>query len=446
MAPRRGAAAAAVLAAAALVFAAAPLAAASDNPLSWYSSYFDPAVPLPGQKMAFTVWVQNISPKPTLAGQIAIFADQAAPAKCGDVGDSEFKLPPLDPLEVAAVKVSVKVPKQAGNYTIRTFVDSTCAIFSGSYLEPIFFGNEGNQRNRKYAASSDKATYVAVPRSPPSEMPKGGPYVERFVRTIETEPALPQLGQDFVALVKARGVANWGTAPLEPGTRIAVWADIGGGLPSPSCGAKGDASTTLDKKLAPGKEMTVPVTLKAPLSAPEPIGMAVFVDADCKEDSDVDRSGRVAIFSYSASQGPIPHFATVYKSADQCTGKVKVKPGKPSAAKEIKFSAKLTNSGAVDSVAGLVVGWAKAIDATTTYGYVEGDYCAFSGTTVSVTAAPGDSPVIKAGKSKTVSVTVPAGALAPGTYVMSLVASSSNCSVNIGQPIYPSYTSFVVGA
>jgi hypothetical protein len=149
---------------------------------------------------------------------------------------------------------------------------------------------------------------------------------------------------------------------------------------------------------------------------------------------------------YSASQGPIPHFATVYKSADQFTGKVKVKPGKPSAAKEIKFSAKLTNSGAVDSVAGLVVGWAKAIDATTTYGYVEGDYCAFSGTTVSVTAAPGDSPVIKAGKSKTVSVTVPAGALAPGTYVMSLVASSSNCSVNIGQPIYPSYTSFVVGA
>jgi hypothetical protein len=142
------------------------------------------------------------------------------------------------------------------------------------------------------------------------------------------------------------------------------------------------------------------------------------------------------------SPGPIPHFATVYQSPDQFVGSIKLKPSKPVAAKNITFSVKLTNNGAVDSAPGVVAVWVQPFSALSSlYAPYMGDYCAFEGTVVSPAL---DAPVVKAGKSKTVKVTVPAEGVIPGTFVVSIVASSANCSSNVGQPIFPSYLAFTV--
>jgi hypothetical protein len=87
-------------------------------------------------------------------------------------------------------------------------------IFANSSLEPTGFDNAGNQRDRTYSVVDAKEAVVGQPRSPPLDMPRGGPYVEGSVRTPDLEPALPLFGQPFKAFVKVRGrgrkaVGDW---------------------------------------------------------------------------------------------------------------------------------------------------------------------------------------------------------------------------------------------
>jgi hypothetical protein len=99
------------------------------------------------------------------------------------------------------------------------------AIFAGSSVSPSGFGNQGNQRCRSFLVSANKTTNIGVSRSPPSQMPLGGPYVQGNIRTVETEPMLPQAGQDFVAYVKARRARLGGLlgATLRRGFGPGVW-------------------------------------------------------------------------------------------------------------------------------------------------------------------------------------------------------------------------------
>jgi hypothetical protein len=92
-------------------------------------------------------------------------------------------------------------------------------------------------------------------------------------------------------------VANWGTAPLEPGVQIAVWPAAAAGF-VPSCGAAGAVIATLPKKLGPGKVTAVEVP--GLVTSEGDNNLVVLVDANCSLSSDVGRSGRVAAFQVGA--------------------------------------------------------------------------------------------------------------------------------------------------
>ncbi|GBF87799.1 hypothetical protein Rsub_00510 [Raphidocelis subcapitata] len=416
------------------VLAAAPAQAFPPfaNPLSWYSSYFDPYRPMPGDKMSFIIWVQNISPERTEAGTVAVWANKPEDAKCGEKGDKEFKVPPLDPLQSVAVKAFVKVPDAVGTYTVRTFVDSGCTIFANSSLEPTGFDNAGNQRDRTYSVVDAKEAVVGQPRSPPLDMPRGGPYVEGSVRTPDLEPALPLFGQPFKAFVK---VANWGTAPLEPGVQIAVWPAAAAGF-VPSCGAAGAVIATLPKKLGPGKETVVEVP--GLVTSEGDNNLVVLVDANCSLSSDVGRSGRVAAFQYEAAADDTFDFIPLPPAAYLFTGKVKISPKSPPVNGTMKIKAKFTNAGTVDQAPGRVAIWLRPLGPDTLYGYSDGDWCDFKNTAAIVTL---DAPVIKAGKSKMLTIDAAPVPDEEGTFVVSLVAAGpvADCGKLAGltpQPVY----------
>ncbi|GBF90369.1 hypothetical protein Rsub_02475 [Raphidocelis subcapitata] len=111
------------------------------EPLDWWSDWFNPIKPEAGKKQKTTIHVSNHGDTAVPKGTIlSIWANRTTPAKCGETGDVDYKLPELLPFQTKAIKASWQMPDTPGEAQVRVFLDSACTVFSGSadYVQQSF--------------------------------------------------------------------------------------------------------------------------------------------------------------------------------------------------------------------------------------------------------------------------------------------------------------------
>ncbi|GBG00667.1 hypothetical protein Rsub_13402, partial [Raphidocelis subcapitata] len=425
-----------------LVQPKAPRALAGANPLQWTATNFQPAVPTANQKLTFILYIQNVSGKKTPKGNIALWSNLPAPAGCGMAGDSELRLPALDPMEFATLTASVPLgPADAGPTTVRMLVDSTCVV---SMQSP-----ELNQASFTAPSLSTLDTRSLA-------FVDGAPLDMAFwngdeMRVARTDPKYPlgepkfNYGVDTYSVIYA--VQNSGSVPIADGLRLAVYAgkDV---KPPPPCGDAGDGSVRLPQlKDGDIKDITVeglkPPTAEEILKGQKTVTLTAYLDADCVLYKDPAKRPRsVSLFQPTPFDAPI--MEGVRLKGDQAADRIKITY--PRVALKVggafsKFTARFEigngASGAGRGAVGAVYVWVRPLDEDNIGGYYKGSPCNFKDWTA------------KASFPDVLIKDIPVPQVA-GSYILSAVAdgdcdsSPAQQSVVRNMAVTPTYTAFYV--
>ncbi|CAK0763599.1 conserved exported hypothetical protein [Gammaproteobacteria bacterium] len=218
---------------------------------------FTPVSPTANSTFSINVTVRNQGTAAGDGGQLTLWTNQADYQNCGTPGDRSLAIGTLAVGASRVLTVSNLAAGSAGTKTLRTFVDSDCAM-----LESNPTNNQGTR------------TYTVVP--PPAP--------DLVVTAITLTPASPTANATFSAMVTVR---NQGTTAAASGAKLVIWANQ---PTDQSCGANGNNSAILGALLN-GVERNVNFTGLSAGSAGSK-ALRVFVDSNCLINESTDTNNQ----------------------------------------------------------------------------------------------------------------------------------------------------------
>ncbi|GBF99720.1 hypothetical protein Rsub_12433 [Raphidocelis subcapitata] len=382
---------------AAVVICACAMAAtveASLNTRIYWDSFPVPGRPVPGEKIKWTLWLENLANTTLDSVLVSVWANSTDPVPCGGAGaDYSVTLKNVKPRQVKAITAKLKAPDAEGAARVRAAFDSDCD------KEPI-------QYYVDYSVGANETWNVA-----PVNYDLNG-------RTDITSFDMPVIGQPFEL---AADFKNLGQKPSPDGLKVGVWYKP---LKAWECGLAPNVTFTLPK-IGPGKTYTAKVQLVGPEPRFPRYGSAVQFEVDpyC-EYPEFPRTEGVQYTFFDTSYAPMPWIwgAQKKKYGDLA---FKLAPASPKAGATAKAKLTVTNIGNTPGVVGQVKVWLIKNEYSWPSITVPGDRCNYTG---EIASASFNDTIVEVGKTKKITVPdVPIPSV-PGSYY--LVAEFDTACVN----------------
>ncbi|GBF99719.1 hypothetical protein Rsub_12432 [Raphidocelis subcapitata] len=386
-----------------------------------------PAHPQPEASVQLTLWVFSEGNQTTPEGvKVAFYNDynpfSGAPMRCGDPGSPTVvaQLPPIDPLRIYKLQVSLPARASTGQAFFNAIVDVDC-------------------RANPYVAYGSVHQYLVTPpdQKAPDLTPTGIILPLALMgSTLDTGPTTPVAN---ATAKMAFGVWNAGNAPSPAGVTVVLYSDVKrASWPGCNKSSSGFVTATLPS-IGPGKTHKVKVEAVA-AATPGKATAQVVVDPDCRLPS--LELGRPRLLAYETSEA-LPRLTVPQALKKMSIGwEVSTAPGSPKPGASVSVKARVTNQGAVEGTPGKLLVY---LAPYTIEGGVVAEPVSWTGCgNYTGQTADFSSVVVKPGKAKKLKVKrvpLPADA-APGSWWMAGVLVDVDCSNNNGAPNFNSGTSY----